>query len=174
MAKKKSAKKPVKVKEIIPCVCTDHTPNFGDSSLYGMPQLTVYMSKFSKRTRFYYSAFCPKCGRGSKLGNFKTPDEALANWNRVQRNCYSAAHREIKLFDYTGEEDNSENNSNDSEFIKKIKPEQIQTNMKGTTLEIYLDGRILCEISDGNTDPDFIDDVLYGMGYEIIEDKAVE
>lgn len=104
MAKKKTKKQPIKVKEIIPCVCTDHIPNCGDGVHYGMPQLTVYKCNFSKRTHFSYSAFCPVCGRGSKNMNCRTSDEALNEWNRVQRNCYASAHREIQLFDWNSDD----------------------------------------------------------------------
>lgn len=167
MAKKKTTKKqPVKVKEIIPCVCTEHTPNCGDSSHYGMPDLSVYMSKFTKRPRSFYSAFCPNCGRGSKLGDFKTPDEALADWNRVQRSCYAAAHRTIQFFDWNIEEE--------GQSIEEINPEQVRVKMDGTDLKIYLYGSIFCLIPNGRNDPDFIEEILYGLGYKIVEGKEVE
>lgn len=41
------------------------------------------------------------------------------------------------------------------------------------TLEIYLGNRLLATIEDGSTDEDFIEDVLYGMGYKWNQDGTV-
>jgi hypothetical protein len=41
------------------------------------------------------------------------------------------------------------------------------------TLEIYLGNRLLATIEDGNTDEDFIEDVLYSMGYKWNQDGTV-
>lgn len=166
MAKKKTKKQPIKVKEIIPCVCTDHIPNCGDSRFYGMPQLTVYKCNFSKRTRFSYSAFCPVCGRGSKNMDCRTSDEALADWNRVQRNCYASVHRTIQFFDWKIEEEGLP--------IEEINPEQVRVKMDGTDLKIYLYDSIFCLIPNGRNDPDFVEEILYGLGYKIVEGKEVE
>ena len=55
--------------------------------------------------------------------------------------------------------------------MKKINADQITTNMNGSTLEIFIDGRIAAEISEGRSELGFVYDVLEGMGYEVNEDN---
>lgn len=57
--------------------------------------------------------------------------------------------------------------------MKMINADQITTNMNGGTLEIFIDGKIAAEISDGKTELAFVYDVLQGMGYEVNEDNFV-
>lgn len=40
-------------------------------------------------------------------------------------------------------------------------------------LEIYVGNRLFVEIEDGRSDKDFIEDVLYGMGYYWFEDGTI-
>ena len=78
--------------KIIPCVCIEHEPDYTeDSNFNGMPQLTVYSSSVS--STLYYSAFCPKCGRGSKYGDFKSVKSALKHWNEIQTNLVKYEER---------------------------------------------------------------------------------
>ncbi len=57
--------------------------------------------------------------------------------------------------------------------MKMINADQITTNMNGSTLEIFIDGNLAAEISDGRTELGFVYDVLQGMGYEVNEDNFV-
>ena len=75
----------MKIDKIIPCVCCDHEPSVEDSCYYGMPQIKVYTTKLSGNT--YFSAFCPKCGRGG-VSDFKTVNAALKEWNILQKTLY--------------------------------------------------------------------------------------
>lgn len=50
----------------------------------------------------------------------------------------------------------------------------INTNMKDDgTLEIYLGNRLFVEVADGRDDEAFVEDVIYGMGYEWLEDGTI-
>lgn len=50
----------------------------------------------------------------------------------------------------------------------------ISTNMKDDgTLEIYLGNRLFVEVVDGRDDEEFVEDVIYGMGYEWLEDGTI-
>ena len=40
-------------------------------------------------------------------------------------------------------------------------------------LEIYVGNRLFVEVADGRSDEDFIEDVLYGMGYDWLEDGTI-
>jgi hypothetical protein len=40
-------------------------------------------------------------------------------------------------------------------------------------LEIYVGNRLFVEVEDGRSDKDFIEDVLYGMGYDWLEDGTI-
>lgn len=40
-------------------------------------------------------------------------------------------------------------------------------------LEIYVGNRLFVEVADGRSDKDFIEDVLYGMGYDWLEDGTI-
>ena len=40
-------------------------------------------------------------------------------------------------------------------------------------LEIYVGSRLLVEVEDGRSDEDFIEDVLYGMGYDWLGDGTI-
>lgn len=40
-------------------------------------------------------------------------------------------------------------------------------------LEIYVGNRLFVEVEDGRSDKDFIEDVLYGMGYYWLEDGTI-
>lgn len=75
------------VKTIIPCVCSDGTDN--NSVFAGMPQLTV--SCGWEEHRQFWSAFCPNCGRGSKLDDHKSPYYALKHWNELQTRLRSTS-----------------------------------------------------------------------------------
>ena len=52
--------------------------------------------------------------------------------------------------------------------MKQIPADLITLSMDGSTLEIYIDGMIAAEISDGRDDLNFVYEILYGMGYEVI------
>ena len=62
---------------IIPCICTDHEPNSGDSCYYGMPQFKV------TDDMSYWEIQCPVCGRGG-IFQFKSPYLAAKDWNEMQ------------------------------------------------------------------------------------------
>lgn len=49
----------------------------------------------------------------------------------------------------------------------------VNTTMRGTTLVIFIGECIFAEVSDGREDEDFIEDVLYGLGYEWLEDGTL-
>lgn len=40
-------------------------------------------------------------------------------------------------------------------------------------LEIYVGNRLFVEVEDGRSDKDFIEDVLYSMGYDWLEDGTI-
>ena len=40
-------------------------------------------------------------------------------------------------------------------------------------LEIYVGNRLLVEVADGRSDEEFIEDVLYGMGYDWLSDGTI-
>jgi hypothetical protein len=40
-------------------------------------------------------------------------------------------------------------------------------------LEIYVGNRLFVEVEDGRSDKDFIEDVLYDMGYDWLEDGTI-
>lgn len=67
----------MKVDKVIPCVCLDHQLTFADSGYECMPQLMVEPSGK------YFSAFCPKCGRGGATQH-KSAYLALKSWNEMQ------------------------------------------------------------------------------------------
>ena len=93
---KPKPKKEVKIDFIIPCICTTHAPNVSDSVYYGMPQLTA--SNSLKKGLQFWGIKCPNCGRLG-IGQYKSPQLALQDWNRVQTDLYAAAKREIKIFE---------------------------------------------------------------------------
>lgn len=50
----------------------------------------------------------------------------------------------------------------------------ISTNLREDGfLEIYYGGKLICTVCDGKTDEDFIEDVLYGLGYQWNEDGTI-
>lgn len=50
----------------------------------------------------------------------------------------------------------------------------ISTNLKDSgDLEIFLGNAILCTISDGREDVDFVEDILYGLGYKWNQDGTI-
>ena len=67
----------MKLEKIRCCVCIEHEPTTADSVSYGMPQLVVTRGQ-------RYSAFCPNCGRGSKMDEHKSAYLALKAWNDTQ------------------------------------------------------------------------------------------
>ena len=72
------------VDKVIPCVCTyPGDQEEGMESDYGMPQLVV-INGLASHLQFY-SAYCPRCGRGSKQSDFKSAYLALKHWNTLQR-----------------------------------------------------------------------------------------
>lgn len=77
----------MKVEKIAPCVCIDHKPDRTASGHDGMPELSVYTGDIPYS--YYFSAFCPKCGRGSKLQSHKSAYFALHYWNDIQKSCWS-------------------------------------------------------------------------------------
>lgn len=87
----------MKVQEVYPCVCSidDYEEGQIKSSDYGMPLLSVCNS--AKQWKQYWSIWCPKCGRGSKLEQFDSQYLALKSWNKMQANLYLAKER--GLFD---------------------------------------------------------------------------
>lgn len=40
-------------------------------------------------------------------------------------------------------------------------------------LEIYVGDRLFVEVEDGRSDEEFIEDVIYGMGYDWLEDGTI-
>lgn len=69
----------MKVENIVSCICCDGIES-DNSSDFGMPQLVLhqFISGYS------FSAFCPNCGRGSKLDDYKSAYLALKHWNKLQ------------------------------------------------------------------------------------------
>ena len=63
--------------DIIPCICCDHEPDYGDSVYYGMPQLKV-TDKMD-----YFEVYCPNCGRGGMF-QYKSAYLAIKEWNKMQ------------------------------------------------------------------------------------------
>ena len=49
----------------------------------------------------------------------------------------------------------------------KIKTSQIAASMNGNVLEIFVDNSLTAEVFGGRTDPYFVYDILWWMGYEI-------
>jgi hypothetical protein len=50
----------------------------------------------------------------------------------------------------------------------------INTNLKeDNTLEIYYGNMLLCCVNNGSTNEDFIEDILYGMGYHGKQDGTL-
>jgi hypothetical protein len=50
----------------------------------------------------------------------------------------------------------------------------ISTNMKDDgTLEIYIGSRLFVEVADGRDNEDFVNDVIYSLGYEWLEDGTI-
>ena len=41
-------------------------------------------------------------------------------------------------------------------------------------LEIYVGNRLFVEVADGRSDEDFIEDVIYGMGYDWLHDGTIK
>jgi len=75
------------VDKVIPCVCTYPGDQEGRmESDFGMPQLVV-RNGFSPHLQ-YYSAYCPRCGRGSKQSDFKSAYLALKYWNKFQSHLW--------------------------------------------------------------------------------------
>ena len=84
------------VEKIIPCVCIDHEPTSADSVYYGMPQLKVSNS-ISKHKQFW-SAFCPKCGRGGCL-EYKSAYLALRHWNELMESLWRFEKQKNPIFE---------------------------------------------------------------------------
>ena len=72
------------VEKILPCACSadDYEEKQIDDSSYGMPMLIVCNSLHKNHQ--YWSIWCPKCGRGSKLIQYGSAYKALREWNRMQ------------------------------------------------------------------------------------------
>ena len=50
----------------------------------------------------------------------------------------------------------------------------ISTNLReDRTLEIYYGNELMCTIEDGREDEDFVEDILFGMGYQWNEDGTI-
>lgn len=80
----------MKVDKILPCVCSVPVDYIKDS-YDGMPRMTV---SFGQR----YSAYCPKCGRGSELGDYKSAYLALRYWNKLQETLYSYEGKDVNNY----------------------------------------------------------------------------
>jgi len=72
----------VKIKKITPCICAKKALEEDEWSDEGMPQLIVRNG--FKPYRQFWSAFCPNCGRGSKLDDHGSAKLALKHWNDFQ------------------------------------------------------------------------------------------
>lgn len=73
----------MKVDRIMPCICIDHAPGFGDSGTYGMPEMKVYSCGPSGEYGYRYIPYCPSCGRGG-ISDYKSDYFALKGWNEMQ------------------------------------------------------------------------------------------
>lgn len=73
------------VDKVVPCVCTypGKSDDFDDD---GMPQLIVRNGMVPHKQ--FWSAFCPKCGRGSRQDDYKSPYHALKHWNDFQSDLW--------------------------------------------------------------------------------------
>lgn len=50
----------------------------------------------------------------------------------------------------------------------------ISTNLtEDGVLEIYHGNKLLCSVSDGRDDEDFVEDILYGLGYQWNQDGTI-
>ena len=79
----------MKIKRILPCICIDHRPEYGDSGTYGMPALQVYQCGLEGEYGQRYIPYCPNCGRGG-LSDFKSDYSALKYWNKLQYSLWQA------------------------------------------------------------------------------------
>lgn len=66
----------MRLEKIFPCVCIKYQLDSCVSSEYGMPILRVSEGQ-------WYRAYCPRCGRGDTLSDFKSPYLALKSWNEI-------------------------------------------------------------------------------------------
>ena len=69
----------MKTMELLTCVCTQKEKT-GDGKT-GLPILGLYI----EGDDLFFAACCPKCGRGNRYKGTKTPEEALEEWNTMQR-----------------------------------------------------------------------------------------
>ena len=69
----------MKIKELSKCICT---PEKGkDDGITGLPVIGLYI----EGGELYFSACCPKCGRGNRYDGKETLDDALKAWNSMQK-----------------------------------------------------------------------------------------
>lgn len=73
----------MRVEKIAPCLCIDHKPDRVASGHDGMPELSIYTGDIPYS--YWFSAFCPNCGRGSKLQSHRSAYFALLYWNDIQK-----------------------------------------------------------------------------------------
>lgn len=69
----------MKPEQIIPCICTPAAKTTDGTS--GLPVLGLYL----KDGDLWYVPCCPRCGRGDRYKGKKTPEEALEQWNEMQK-----------------------------------------------------------------------------------------
>lgn len=81
------------VDRINPCMCSidDYEEGHIEDSDYGMPVLRVCNA--NKPHRQFWTIYCPKCGRGSKLTQYDSAYKALRAWNLIQANLYLMKER---------------------------------------------------------------------------------
>ena len=72
------------VDKVRPCICSmdDYVEKQIDDSNYGMPVLTVCNGLVPHKQ--FWSIWCPKCGRGSKLVQYDSSFKAIRDWNKMQ------------------------------------------------------------------------------------------
>ena len=65
--------------ELLPCICTPEGKK--EDGATGLPVIGLYI----EGGELYFSACCPKCGRGNRYDRKETLDDALKAWNSMQK-----------------------------------------------------------------------------------------
>ena len=81
------------VDKVQPCVCSivDYEKKQHENSSYGMPVLSVCNGLYPHKQ--FWSIWCPKCGRGSKLEQYESAFKAIRSWNAIQARLYLAKEK---------------------------------------------------------------------------------
>ncbi len=120
------------VENIIPCICTTHTPIPTVNAMYGMPILLPCNAGKHKQ---YWHFQCPVCGRGGfGITEAKTAYKALQQWNKLQEGLYRMADREI-VFEKEWEENDPDAGYEENKWEESIMPGRFVTDMTKASRE---------------------------------------